>query len=528
MRQGFVAVATRPDGSTLVATSPRWEQSALYAVVAGRLHVAHHPRDLVRALPRPPALSVPKLVDLAVHHDDPALTVFDGVSRVPNGHLLVHRPGAEGTAGRVTVRRWFAPDPEPDRSISLVEAPRLLREAVRDAVRASLPESGQVTATLSGGLDSSTVAATAATLLAPQGRTVQGFTHVPLPGTEDPAVSWEADDGPYAEAIARAVDGLSWSPVVNTAHVTPLEADRWAFERTWLPPFNPLNQVWFNEIIRRCEDLGSPLLLTGSAGNATFSRNHEGVLRGLARGGRVDALLRQVRLRHAVGDGWARAGRSVVRETLPARVLAWRREQRMRRSGLAREWAGMFETLPVREEALSDAARAEYDEARAGLGVTGRAAWLDFVRLDGARFGLVQNLSDSVWWSDPLSDPELVATALRMPEEAWLAGGRDRGLAREAAAGVLPDEVRLRPTWGAQSADGAAWMTGQTDAYRELLERFRASSAVPEVLDLDALASAVGPALTDPETAGTWQDVFGRAFSLGHFVVWYEDEVLSR
>ncbi|GAA3828257.1 hypothetical protein GCM10022242_32070 [Nocardioides panacisoli] len=523
MRQGFVAVAARPDGATVVATSPRWEQSGLYAVVDGRLHVALHPRDLIRSLPRPPALNVAKLVDLAVHHDDPAVTIFEGIARVPNGHVLVQEPG-----GTVTVRRWFEPDVDEDRSIRVREAPRLLRGAVRDAVRVSLPGAGQVTATMSGGLDSSTVAATAAGLLAPEGRSVQAFTHVPIPGTDDPPGAWDADDGPYAEAIARSIDGLSWSPVANTTLTTPLEADRWAMERTWQPAFNPLNQVWFNEIVRRSETLRSPLLLTGGAGNATFSRSSDGVLRTLARRGRVDALLRQVALRHGTGLSWGRAARSVVRETLPARVLAARREQRMRRSGLRPEWIAMLESLPARLDRLSDAARADYERAQAGLGTPDRAAWIDFVRLDGARFGLSQDMSDSVWWSDPLSDPELVATALRMPEEAWLAGGRDRGLARETALGVLPDVVRLRRTWGAQSADGPAWVVGQVPAYQELLERFRASPVVPEILDLELLASVVSPLLTDPDTAVLWQDVYGRAFSLGHFVVWYEDEVLSR
>jgi asparagine synthase (glutamine-hydrolysing) len=522
VRQGFVAVVTRPDGSTLVATSPRWEQSGLYSLVEDRLYVAHHPRDLIRALPRPPALDVAKLIDLAVHYDDPAVTVFDGIARVPNGHVLAHRPGRP-----VEVRRWFEPDLEEDRSISLAEAPRLLREAVLDAVRVSLPDDGQVTATLSGGLDSSTVAATAARLLAPDGRTVEAFTHVPIPGTEDPSGPWDADDGPYADLISRSVGGLAWSPVANTALTTPLEADRWAMERTWQPAFNPLNQVWFNEIVRRCEALGSPLLLTGGAGNATFSRNYDGILRGLARRARVDALLRQVRLRHAAGAGWGRAARSVVRETLPARVLAWRREQRHRRSGVHREWAGMFETLPARVERLSEPARADYERSRAGLGTMDRAGWIDFVRLDGARFGLAQDMSPTVWWSDPLSDPEVVATAFRMPEEAWLAGGRDRGLAREAALGVLPDVVRLRETWGAQSADGPAWMVGQVPAYQELLERFRSSPTVPEFLDLELLSSVVGPPLTDPGTAVIWQDIYGRAFSLGHFAVWYEDEILG-
>jgi hypothetical protein len=214
----------------------------------------------------------------------------------------------------------------------------------------------------------------------------------------------------------------------------------------------------------------------------------------------------------------------VVRDTLPDRVLRWRYDRRWRRIGGG---PGVYASMPARFEALSDAARDEHAELVAGVGFPGRRDWIRFVMSDFSRIGLGQCMSDAVWWSDPLSDPELVALALRLPEEAWLAGGRDRGLAREAAVGLLPDVVRLRPTYGSQAADAAQWVVGQEPAYRALLERFRASPSVGEFLDLDALDAAVGPELTDPETASTWQDIYGRAFSLGQFAVWYEDEVLT-
>jgi hypothetical protein len=70
-------------------------------------------------------------------------------------------------------------------------------------------------------------------------------------------------------------------------------------------------------------------------------------------------------------------------------------------------------------------------------------------------------------------------------------------------------------------------MVGQVPAYQELLERFRSSPTVPEFLDLELLSSVVGPPLTGPGTAVIWQDIYGRAFSLGHFAVWYEDEILG-
>jgi hypothetical protein len=156
-----------------------------------------------------------------------------------------------------------------------------------------------------------------------------------------------------------------------------------------------------------------------------------------------------------------------------------------------------------------------------------RQVWLDFALADPSRIGHVQNLSDTVWWSDPLSDPEVVGLALRLPEEAWIANGWDRGLARAAAAGLVPDRIRWRTTYGSQSGDVSTWVAGQQAAYRELLERMRGSPSVPEFVDLDALDAAIGPGLTDPEVASLWQNVYGRSFSLGRFALWYEEEVLA-
>lgn len=482
--------------------------------------LATHPRDLVRGLRRPPALDIQKLVDLVALHDEPDTTVFAGVRRVPLGHLLESRPGRPPT-----VRRWFAPTTAVDRSISAAEAPLAMREAVRGAVAASLPAHGDVGATLSGGLDSGMVVASAAGLLGGE-RSIHAMTHVPLPGTPSPGGSWDADDGPYAEEVARHLPGVSWAPVVNTDRVPPLDSCHWALDRAWYPTFNPANQEWCNRIVRDAEARRLALLLTGASGNATFSREGEGIVRELLLRGRVDALVRQVR-RRAADRGLLPAARSVVRETLPRRVLAWRRDQRRRRAGLAAAPMPDVVDLPVVADALSDAARAGLALLDEELPPVGRRVWLDFALLDTSRHGFPQNLSETVWWSDPLSDPEVVALALRLPEEAWLAGGRDRGLAREAAAGLLPDSVRLRATYGAQSADVDQWVVDQEPAYRDLVERFRDSPSVPRFLDVDRLSAAVGPALVDPATASTWQDVHGRAFALGQFAVWYEDEVLG-
>ncbi|WP_220793650.1 asparagine synthase-related protein, partial [Nocardioides stalactiti] len=367
--------------------------------------------------------------------------------------------------------------------------------------------------------------AAAAAALAPDGRGLLALTHRPIPGagSQDPVGTWEADDGPYAELLARTTPGVRWESVVNDARVSPLDAVEWMIGRTWQPPFNPINQVWVNAMVRRTEEQGSPLLLTGSAGNATFSRDSAGIVRGLVRERRLGAVLRQARARHHAGASWPDAVRSVGREGAPERLLAWARARR----GIASRQDHPLSTadLPVRRERISAAAVARLDLVEGRIPAS-RSGWIDFALTDQSRIGTAQNLSPTVWWSDPLSDPEVVELALRLPEEAWIANGWDRGLARAAGVGLVPEAVLWRRTRGAQAADVAAWVAGTEPAYRSLVERFRASASVPEFIDLDALERAIGAGLADPVVAPWWQNVYGRAFALGRFALWYEEEVL--
>lgn len=520
MRQGFAAALLRPDGSAVVASSARWEQSILYAVDGRRVVVGLHPAEVILRLPAPPALDLAKLADFVALYDDAERTVYDGIRRVPTGGVLLLTPGRPPH-----VERWWRPDTEEDRGIRPADAPKLMRDAVRTAVAASLPADGDVAATLSGGLDSSMVVGTAAALLAPTGRRIRAMTHRPLPGAADQGSTWVLDDGPDARHLATTVPGVDWEDVVNTDRVTPLTADEWMIRRTWQPPFNPINQVWVNEIVRRAEHGGASLLLTGSSGNATFSRDADGIVRELAQRWRIGALVRQVRARHRAGTPWSEAARSTAREGLPERLLEWTRARR----GITRP-SGQDQLttadLPIRPELVSDAAMARLPRLDGDL-PPDRQAFVDFALSNESRVGMAQCLSASLWWSDPLSDAGVVEVALRLPEEAWIANGWDRGLARAASEGVVPDRIRWRRTFGAQSADIALWVADAEPAYRALLEQLRSSPSVPEFVDLDALEAGIGRGLADPAVATLWQNVYGRAFSLGRFATWYEDEVLA-
>lgn len=503
----------------VAAVSPRAEVALCYALAEGLLLLAPHPHGVIDALPRPPALDLGKLADLVTLHDAPDSTPYAGVRRLPLGHRLTWRPGDSAPV----VRRWFEPDTA-QIPLSTAEAVRRMREVVTDAVAASLPHSGDVSATLSGGLDSAMVVGTAAELLVPQGRTVHTFTHRPIPGTRPARGKWEADDGPYAERMCAEVPGLTWTPVVNTNRRSHFDALPSLFRRTWLPTLNPANALWVSDAVEAAQARSTRLMLTGATGNGPYSRGAYESLRELGQRLRFDRVIRYGRAARRTGSSWP----ATIRPAVSAAAPSWLRSLRHRVPGRSATSSDgtLVSGLPVRPELLSEEARASVRLLSHPAPWT-RQAWVDFVLRDHSMLTICQQLSPSVWWSDPLSDPEVTSLALRLPAEAWLAGGRPRGLAREASRDRVPDHIRLRTTRGAQAADRAQWLAGREGRVREQLEVVEASPAAQQFLDLAALRRGVEALGSPGLDVLTWDLGIGRALGFGMFAAWYESEVLA-
>ena len=108
------------------------------------------------------------------YNEDPATTVFSAIRRVPPAHTLQLLPD-----GREAARRyWALPAPPIDRSRDaaaiLAEFRAVLEASVRDRIR-----SPSLTVFMSGGLDSTTLAAIAARELEDRTRLVARTSHLP-------------------------------------------------------------------------------------------------------------------------------------------------------------------------------------------------------------------------------------------------------------------------------------------------------------------------------------------------------------
>jgi asparagine synthase (glutamine-hydrolysing) len=164
-----------------------------------------------------------------------------------------------------------------------------LRAALDEAVAARLRSAGPVGAMTSGGLDSTSVAATAAGLLG--AGPLRTYTSAPPPGwSAAPAGGWDADETPLVHELAGRYPNIAPTFV----HVERRESIMARHEELWElgggPERNPCNSLWMHALLERASGDGVTTVLTGARGNYFFSAHGREWLVALLRSGRVAAL----------------------------------------------------------------------------------------------------------------------------------------------------------------------------------------------------------------------------------------------
>jgi asparagine synthase (glutamine-hydrolysing) len=437
---------------------------------------------------------------------------FEGVERVLPGHIV--------TIGQASMqgRRYWNPDLTPlemGGDAAYVDA---MRHELDRAVACRLRRAGAgVGAHLSAGLDSSTVAATAARHLGRERLTA--FTAVPSHGVAVPGGAI-ADEGPLAAATAALHPNIDHIMVASGtgSPVALMDRQFQLFER---PVLNPSNAVWSEAINDAAQARGIGVLLTGQMGNFTIS--HDGfqylpeALRGF-KWGRLIGLIQQLSRRGVsakrlasitfgpfVSPGvWNRVARLFGRDLPLARYSALR--------------ADAFDGLDVGMRA----------EMR-GLDLSYRP-WADSraMRMWGLkRVDLgVYNKGTLAGWGidlrDPTADRRLIEFALRVPERHYIVDGLPRSLARRAFADRLPPEVVGEHRRGFQAAD---WHVGMAAARGEIaaeLDSFERCAGADALVDVARLRQALGDwpegGWNDEAVSMLYRHAMLRGVAAGHFL----------
>jgi asparagine synthase (glutamine-hydrolysing) len=226
------------------------------------------PKGLFALPDVPRELNEEKFADfLVLNHADHATTIYRNIFRLPPAHVA-----AVKADGAVTLRRyWSTADIMPIRLASDAAYADGLREVLDRAVRRQMRSAHPLGCYLTGGLDSSAVAALAARALAEKGQRLVAFTQVPREGFDGwPPRGRYNDETPYVEAIRERLGNVDVTYVRNNEYDDFDDLERF-FLMLEGPVRNPVNLGWMMAIPRLARAQGRRVLLGGQLGNYTIS-----------------------------------------------------------------------------------------------------------------------------------------------------------------------------------------------------------------------------------------------------------------
>jgi asparagine synthase (glutamine-hydrolysing) len=409
-------------------------------------------------------------------------TIFAGVKRLPPAHALTV------TDDRVHVRCYRRLDHVSELRLARREDyVAALRAVFDEAVRDRLSETGPVAATLSGGLDSSSVSVTAARALRAQDRRLLALTSVPITKTSSNVGSRFEDESPFARAVAAAAGNIDLQTVAAT-RLSPIQAIRLGLEVFGSPVHAASNLFWLFELHAEAGRAGAQVLLTGQLGNASISWTGDPLSQPPRY--QLDCLrVRRAAWLHLRRLAPLRARSAVARHRFASTQHPYRS------SAVAPDFARRLRLMERRLDDAEGFPRTPLAERLANL-KPGRTVIGDIWTAMAARHGPPAR--------DPTTDVRVVEFTLSVPDRIFIdpRTGTDRWLIREAMRGRLPDEVRLNRARGLQASDLVPRLRACAPEVEQALNEVAAGPAV-DYLDVGNMRG-VWEAIRREDTPGAY------------------------
>jgi asparagine synthase (glutamine-hydrolysing) len=397
---------------------------------------------------------------LTYHYVPDPRSIYENVSKLPPGHMLVWSPGED----RPEPRRYFQLDDQVVPGRTLEESAEELRALLEQAVRRRLVSDVPLGAFLSGGVDSSTVVGIMAGIRPDPVRTCSiGFD-------ED-----EFCELPFARAVAQrhGTDHVEEIVRPDAAAIAPTLA------RHFGEPFADASALptWY---LSRLARRRVTVALSGDGGDELFSgyrkyavAQKEAALR--------DALPRLAsRTLGALGAAWPHDSR-IPRLLRAPRVLRYLRDDGAQALFRHQDCLGpelrevLFSRALLEElegyDPLEVTARPYEDARRRGRGPLGCWLAVDLATyLPGDILVKVDRmaLAHALEVRAPLLDEDVLRFAAQLPEEYRLGAGIGKRVLKHAAKDLIPEETITRKKMGF-GVPLDAWFRGPLKTWGEEL-----------------------------------------------------------
>jgi asparagine synthase (glutamine-hydrolysing) len=468
----------------------------------------------------PNPLRIAQLLVSWPEHGEP--TAYQGIKRLPPAHMMII------TKDTIAKRQyWHLENTPPLLLGSDQDYVDAFMEIYTEAVRCRMRSLRPVGVTLSGGLDSGSVAAIAAREMGLMGNRLPAFSSVPLYDVTDMAFPNRfGDESPFIEATARHAGNIDVT-YIRAADVSPVRAIERALElHDDLVPA-AANQYWIISLMQKAQAQGFGAILTGQGGNATISWRAPGHLAALARYGQWISLCRELIATKAEKQRplWRLiAGRIVKPLFLDPLVERFHRlrsypEPWARYSAINREFA--------RELSITERMRQAGHDPKFGTIVDQRKDRFIIIRPGRSAIGFLWQETGAGFGldvRDPTQDKRVMEFCLSIPDNQFVRDGRDRWLIRRAMKDLMPAFVLDEARRGQQAADiGRRLQTsyGETDAVMQSLEH---SELAGRYLDLPLMRRILEKARhhLDPQITSDLVLIFFRGLMVGLFLLRFD------
>lgn len=456
-------------------------------------------------------------------------TLYRHISRLPTGFCL--------SAGRngIKSRRFWQPDLNRELRFSRDEEYQeafllLFRRVISDHLSSS---AAGAAVQMSGGLDSSSVAAMAARLLAEKGETLTAFTEIPSADFKGPVPKGRyADETPFVRAVAELHGNLDLN-LMPTDRRMFLDGLDLFFPHLEAPFRNSANRVWIEAIFRETADRGIRVLLDGTQGNLTMSWNGSGLLPGLIRLGKWRHAFREARsferqntflpaLKTFTGQG--------ILPLLPDPL--WLAVDRLRNpeDHKKNKWLTRFPIHPdfARTQRLDERVR-ERKHATCHR-PTANSRLKRLTELSTQDLGTYLCAYRSMFGVDsrtPPADVRLVEFCLSLPEDQYLRNGESRRFLRRTMTTYLPEMVLTNHRRGLQAADWFHRLSCGRDKVAAALNLLEQSVLSRQYLDLRRMRDLFDRMPTEGSAKAKnliddYYWVLQHGLMMGKFLCWFE------
>ncbi len=522
------ALYNKGENSLLLARSPRGERTLVYHASAKLFAFATAPKGLF-ALPFVRReLNGERVADLlASAPPNPNATFFSGIEMLQQGHsLLVRLEGLKtGCYWRVNPNfeiRFLRDEDYVDAFHTLFD------RVIGDQMRSITP----VGVMMSGGLDSTSVAAIAAERLSARGARLAAFTETPQPDVRRPVLGRRyADETPYTMTMARRYSNLDLNLVRTDERFFLDDMERF-LSAAEVPFRNAFNRTWWEAIQEQAAAQGIRVLLTGLNGNFTISWAGDGVLPTLIERGKWTRAFKEMRALAKSGSSpsiFHSIGRGLM-PLLPEAV--WLAVQRIHNRNEPAyfddpPWRSYSPMRPefARRHRVQERAREVGHRFRLRSPRNSRFGFLP-TRDTGAEIACGHQAMFGVQTRDPANDQRIVEFCLAIPEDQYLRNGTSKWLIRRTMAARLPSEILSNRLRGLQASDWFERVVRFKPRIVEELNLLERSSLAIEALDLCRLRRLAENAPQEAQDTGT-QRVRLRmlieiGLTAGRFLRWVE------